>query len=120
MERYQIKVNTTGGAGVSAGNNSQNMRGLLHEIYLVFPAGAPDTTDVTVSEVLPDGSERVLLTATNGDDTVAYPVRIDAVDEAGAAIAGIAALRPICGQIKVAVAQGDDLSPCVTAYLYVE
>lgn len=39
---------------------------------------------------------------------------------AGAAIAGVAALRPICGQIKVAVAQSDDLSPSVTAYLYVE
>jgi hypothetical protein len=125
MRSIKISVTTTGGAGVSAGNaTSQDViTGKLHAVYLNYAATAPGTTDVTIS--MPEAPEQTLLTVSNNATDGWYLPRQAVCDTAGAGLTydGTRTVNeplPVDGRIKLTVAQSNDLTDCVTAYLYIE
>lgn len=120
MATYVLAVNTTGGAGVSAGNTQTafEVRGWIDSIYYDFHASAPGaTTDTVVSEV--GGANQTIQTLTNtATDVIKYPVRQNH-DNAGSAVAGSYDRFYVNGKLKVAVAQCNDLTPAVTVTITV-
>lgn len=118
MATYVLAVNTTGGAGVSAGNTQTafEVRGWIDSIFYDYN-GAPATTDTTVSEV--GGANQTIQTLTNTNaDVIKYPVRQNH-DNAGTAVAASYDKFYVNGKLKVAVAQSNDLTPSVTVTITV-
>jgi len=116
MER--VAVTTTGSAGSASGTGtSRPLNGLLLGIYLDYHASAPATTDVTVSTDTTAHGGTIATVSDNNSDGY-YPVRVQAVDNTGAAISGVYEMWPLVGKVKISVAQADALTDCVVAWLY--
>jgi hypothetical protein len=122
----RIAVATTGGAGAATGSATGNIvfRGLLQALYVDYAATAPAGTDVTISVAAPVAATILTLTDVNTDGW--YFPRADTHDETGAArlyAAGgenVADRYPVAGKLTVAVAQSNQLDPCVTVHVFVE
>ncbi|MBM3268457.1 MAG: hypothetical protein FJZ01_12480 [Candidatus Sericytochromatia bacterium] len=116
IETYVVAVNTSGSAGSASGNaDSKAINGFLQAIYLDFDPGAPGTTDTLVT--LRDGATLLTLSNTATDSFVHPRARL--VDSTNAAITDKQDRFPINGEVNVAVAQCDALTPALTVYLYV-
>lgn len=120
MPLLKIVVPTTGGAGVSAGNNTTDaaVEGTLRAIFVDFTS-MPATTDITITEV--GGMGRTLLTITNQNaDKVYYPLVL-AQGITGADLTAIYAAYHLPGvKLKATVAQGDDAAAGVIVYFDIE
>ena len=118
IDTYVIHVTTTGSAGSASGsgNTTSPVNGLLLGVYLDYNGSAPATTDLTVTLSNPG---RTILTMTNTVTDAWVPLREQAKDNTGAAIAGIYELVPIDDVVTVSLAQCDALTDAVVAYLKV-
>jgi hypothetical protein len=87
-------------------------------VKLEYHASAPNTTDVTLSEV--GGGGRTLLTVTNNNTSGSYYPTVEAQDSAGAGISGVRLPIALGGAgLKVEVAQSDALIEAVVAWLLI-
>jgi hypothetical protein len=114
VKEVTVAVNTTGGVGVSAGNaDSVALYGQLLDIFLDFGA-APATTDVVITDKT--RGDTILTTTNTGTDARIAP-RQKLVDNANVAITNSHDRFPLNGPLNIAVAQCDDLTPALTAYI---
>jgi len=111
-----VRVNTTGAAGSALGQaDSPVLHGFLLDIFLDYHASAPaGTTDVTISFKNRGGN--VLAVANAATDALFTP-RVKPVDNANAAITNAHDRFPLNGPLTVAVAQCDQLTDAVVAYI---
>jgi hypothetical protein len=76
-----IKITTTGGAGVAVGSeNTTLIKGFLLDVFLNYDAGAPATTDVTISD--PVFGDLVVKSDNNTDIWIAPRKQTVGVDSA--------------------------------------
>lgn len=114
---YSGSVDTTGGAGVSAGTVTVPIPewGYLEWVRLDFHASAATTTDTTIAYgVTPPGGNILVVTNSKTDATF-YP-RAGAVTAANAAITDSGVRFVVGGSLTVTLAQCDDLTGAVVAY----
>lgn len=111
----RLPVTTTGADGSGAGEaTSAPVSCALLNIYVKYHASAPNTTDVTITEV--GGAERTLLTLTNVNTSGNKPVRIPEVDVTGTALASSSPFYLPGVAIKVAVAGCNALTDAVVVF----
>lgn len=119
-------VSPTGGAGLASGT-SGIVSSLTSANGVVVPSGElraifvdyttmPATTDVTISEVLPSGALRSLLTLTNVNVDAIHQVQVANSTIAGAAGTGFV-YPMVGGAFQVDVAQGDAVANGVVVYM---
>ena len=109
-----VKLTTSGGAGVSAASAQVGVpAGVLVGVQVNYHGSAPATTDVTITHVA-DGVSKTVLTLTNNntDKGMLSPLE-QAVDNAGAALAGQYVNPGVFGRFQVDVAQCNDLTDAV-------
>lgn len=112
-----LKVNTTGGAGVSAGTaTSEPITGFIEDVFIDYDAAAPATTDLNIKE---NGSlGRTLFTFTNNKTDKTFSPRVLKQDATGADITGVYGRIFLAGvTLTVTLAQCDDLSPAVAVHV---
>ena len=105
IDDHTLYVTTTGSAGSASGEATtlERLNGLLVAVYL--PSGAAATTDWTFSDPV---ANITLFTLTNYNTPGLYSPLIPGIAIAsGVAISGAGVLIPLCGPMKVAVAQGN-------------
>ncbi len=121
VQGIQLKVTTTtGGAGTSTGDNTTSgggIQGALMSVYLAFHASAPNTTDVTITEV--GGAGRTFLTLTDVNTSGEYPIRVAEKGVTGTALGTYAPFLLPGVQLKVALAQCNVLTDAVVATFYI-
>lgn len=122
MEWIKVaSITTTGSAGSATGTSGNvNIRtgGELQAVFVGFTT-MPATTDVTISEILPNGGSRTLLTLTNVNTDAVHQVRI--ADSTTAGAAGTGFVYPVVGStLKVDVAQGDAVTNGVIVYMMID
>ncbi|MFZ0534782.1 MAG: hypothetical protein WAM09_16545 [Anaerolineales bacterium] len=106
-----IKITTTGGAGVAVGSeNTTLIKGFLLDVFLNYDAGAPATTDVTISD--PVFGDLVVKSDNNTDIWIAPRKQTVGVDSADT---GLYDLIPIHSYLTISVAQADALTDCLVA-----
>lgn len=111
----KVQVNTTGSAGSATGSaNSKALHGFLLDVFLDYHADAPATTDVTLE--YDDNNDDILVVSNNKTDGRYAPVKNNC-DVAGAAISGVYANYPLNGPLTVSLAQCDELTPALTAWI---
>lgn len=121
----QVKVTTgaCGADGSASGNTTADemVRGRVVAVYLDYAATLTTTADITLA---PAGTptENVLAKANSATDAWYYPRRA-VHSSAGAAIEyanGYPIYEPfwVDDYLKLSVAQGTALTPCVTAYVF--
>lgn len=114
-EWLRIPVTTTGAAGSASGEAFTQYPAagaIVAGFDIKYHASAPNTTDVTISEELPGGALRTLLTLTDGNTSVFKAVQVASVDSTNTATGGYVPLV-VVGRIKVVVAQCDALTNAV-------
>ena len=113
VKSVEIRVTTTGGAGVSTGNTtSDQIVGQILDVSVVWHASAPGTSDITVEGSL---SGLDLYAKANAVTSVKKSIGVfptDPTSATGAALTGALIDFPVCiaEPIKVTVAQCDDLT----------
>lgn len=116
VKSMEIRVTTTGGAGVSTGNTtSPQIVGQILDVSVIWHASAPNTSDI----VIEGATTGVDLYAKNNAVTSVkkapgvFPT--DPTSSSGAALSGALIEDPVCiaEGIKVTVAQCDDLTAAV-------
>jgi hypothetical protein len=112
-----LKINTTGGAGVSAGSvTSEPITGFIEDVFIDYNGSAPTTTDLTITEN--GGLGRTLFTFTNNKTDKTFSPRVLKQDATGADITGVYGRIFLAGgTLTAALAQCDDLSPAVTIHI---
>ncbi len=125
IKRFSIVVNTTGGAGVSAGNTRVGVpNGRLIAVEVDYHASAPGTTDLTLTSEA-GGVTRTLLTLTDRNtDLPLQEIMVPAMDEVGTVLGNNDHpnhSHPIVqGNLVATIAQSDDLTPAATVVVYVD
>lgn len=118
-------VTTTGSAGsatgdsgvlTTAGSGVSFPSGFLCEIFIDFTS-MPSTTDVTISEVLPNGALRTLLVTTNTNTDGVYPVKHASYSSAGVVSTTDLVYPNVGSRFQVTVAQGDAITNGVVVYM---
>lgn len=104
---YSITVPTTGNAGAATGAGDLNIPqgGLLCALDINYTS-MPATTDLTISEVLPSGNLRTLLTLTDTNTDTSKIIQLPSVTSANVST-GAFVYPAIGSTIRVSVAQGD-------------
>lgn len=118
MLKGPIKVTTTGDAGSATGSNTLGHtlgRMFLVGIKVDYHASAPDTTDITITEVGGLG-QTLLVKANNKTDTIFYPAPVMHSPTDGSELTD-RALFMVEGDIQVAVAGCDALTDAVQVTL---
>ena len=121
LERHKAAIATTGSAGSATGSSVLALPvSKLYAVYIDFSASAPATTDTTFKAIGGDLADINVLVVTNSATDAWYFPGEQEDDSAGAAITG--AYRPplIHNNLAIDIAQADALSPCLTAYVFVE
>lgn len=116
--RYvQGSIDTTGGAGVSAGSATITVSGHIEWVYLDWHASAPSTSDLTLAyATLPTGN--ILAVTNTSTDTLYYP-RAKPVDNANSAITNAHTRFAANGRVTATIAQCDDLTAaCIVTVCY--
>lgn len=110
--------NATGDSGVvsTSANGGSLPSGFLVEIFIDFTS-MPSSTDVTISEVLPNGALRTLLVTTNTNTDGVYPVKIASYSSAGVASTSDLVYPNVGSRFQVTVAQADALTAGVVVYM---
>lgn len=120
IQGIKLAVNTAGSAGSASGDNTTAIRGIkgaLMSVRFDYHASAPATTDLTLTEI--GGAGRTLLTLTNINTDGEYPIRIAEVGTTGTALGTYTPILLDGVQLKVALAQCDQLTNAVVAYFYI-
>lgn len=124
---YTIHVNTTGGAGVSAGTGTVGIpMGMLAAIAVDFSSGQPaGTCDITVSCKMPDATTKTLLSRTNTATDIALHTPTEPLyTTAGVAVANTE--HPnlqrifVGGMISAVIAQGNDATDAAIVTVVIE
>lgn len=120
MKPIQIAVTTTGSAGAATGSAEEATKAGRLLGLLIVRNGAPNTTDVTISEVI-NGVSRTLLTITDlAADRDDFPLVLGQ-DNTGADIAGQYTSQILFGgKLTVSVAQSNAGAPILTVIAIVE
>lgn len=125
MYRVIATLTTAGSDGAASASVSVYPRpgGRLYAVYLDYHASAPSTTDVTISQA--EAPEATLLTVSDNKTDGWYFPRQQVCGTDGSALTydgshAIVEPFPMTGGLAVTVAQGDALTGCVTAYLYIQ
>ena len=111
-----VSVTTAGGDGSAIGSttSANPLRGLLLGVHIDYHASAPDTTDVTLTDV-PSGTT-IAVFSNSTTDVVHLPLKQN-VDASGAAITGVYSNYPLTGKVTVSVAGSNALTNCVVVRL---
>ncbi len=125
-KRLTFEIDTTGGAGVSAGSNRVGVpNGRLIAVGIAYHASAPATCDFVLT--CEDGvTTRTLLTLTDRNTNLPLQELMNRpMDEVGADLADSLDspnyVHPVvAGNIVGTIAQSDDLTPTVTVEVWVE
>jgi len=118
IEKHEIKVSTTGSAGVASGSTILAVPlSELIALYLDYDGSAPGTTDVTISSPGNPAAVTILTESNNATDGWRYP-RVQDHDNTGSAITGSYSDPPLHGNVLVEVAQGDAITDIVTVTIY--
>ena len=119
IEKYTIKVSTTGSSGSATGSLVTALPYCeLLTARLDFHASAPGTTDTTLSS--PGGPVSVtLLTVTNSATDAWYYPSIQLDDNSGSAITGAYIPAIIHGNLLTELAQCDALTDALTLTIFV-
>ena len=119
IERYVIKVSTTGSDASATGSLVTAVPYCeLLAAYLNFHASAPASTDTTLSSP-GDPVSLTLLTVTNSATDAWYYPSIQMDDNAGAAITGAYVPAIIHGNLLVELAGSDALTDALTLTIFV-
>ena len=119
IERYVIKVSTTGSDASATGSLVTALPYCeLLAAYLNFHASAPASTDTTLSAP-GDPVSLTLLTVTNSATDAWYYPSIQMDDNAGAAITGAYVPAIIHGNLLVELAGSDALTDALTLTIFV-
>lgn len=113
-------IPTTGSAGSAAGSIDLNIPGggILCAIDVNYTS-MPATTDLTVSEVLPSGNLRTLLTLTDTNTDTSKVVQLASVTTANVATGNY--VYPVIGSVlRFVIAQGDAASAGVIVSVLIE
>lgn len=116
--KYEISVDTTGGAGSATGEATLTpVHGTLAEIIVTYNGSAPGTTVVTIYETV--GSDDIqILAVSAGNTTVKKVPLIQAVDNADSGISGGYVYHVLnSSTLKVAVSASDALTDAVVVYV---
>lgn len=116
--KYEISVDTTGSAGSATGETELAlMHGTAAEVIATYNGSAPDTTVITITEVV--GEDEVpFLTIPAGNTTVKRVPLVQAVDSNGDAISGAYVYHVLnSSTLKVAVTASDELVDAVVVYV---
>ena len=121
LEKHELKIATTGGAGVATGSGILSLPICeLLAIYLNYHASAPATTDVTVTSTGDPSSVTLLTRSNSAADGWFYP-KVQDHDNVAASIAGSYSHPTIhAGALTISVAQADALTDCLIATVYVK
>lgn len=117
IKSVRIPVTTTGDAGSAAGSGTAVIAGKVLALYVNYHASAPAaTTDITVSTEDPV-STTIYSKADSVTDAWVYP-RVQVQDNTGAGLTydgtrKVMDCYPVCGTVKVAIAQSNALTNCV-------
>jgi hypothetical protein len=113
-----ITVTTTGsdGSAVGSGQTDLPVNGLLLAVHVDFSSGQAATADVTIATK--NAPIRTLLTLTSTATDVWVDPRVQAKDNAGAAIDATYTYMPVADHITVDVAQADN-NETVTVTLFI-
>jgi hypothetical protein len=98
--------------------NRLDVTGFLFSVFLVYTNGHTSGTDVVLFRQLPNGIEDTLLTVTNSNSNLNYPLRVQGKDSAGAAISGVYGYPALAGELAIRVS-GGDAAGILTAYFVV-
>ena len=124
IERLELKVTTTGSAGVAIGNtiSAIPIKGKIKAVHLNYNALAPATTDVTLA-MNGTPNENIINKANNATDVWIYPSK-EFEDNTGAdrlyAAAGLAVPTEfvVHDHLKLDVLQCDALTDAVVATIF--
>ena len=107
----RVAITTIGGAGAAVGSGTTiPIQGFLLDVFLDYDAGAPATTDVTISDAV---FGNLVVKSNNNTDTWLAPRKQSC--DAAAADTGAYELIPVKGVLTVSVAQADAITDCVVA-----
>ena len=111
-----IAVDTTGSAGSATGDTTSDIvDGILIHAFIAYHGSAPDTTDVTIKELL-GGNEDTLVTVANNKTNKRTTPTTPQSDDDGVDF-GTRVPNTLAGKVKVEVAGCDELTKAVTVYL---
>jgi hypothetical protein len=113
-------ITTTGNAGAATG--TATITGVFGEwirLLIDYHADAPATTDVTVTEILPDGTEHTVFTVTDNKTDVDTVVKVASVTSANVATTTFEPVL-LAGDVRINVAGCDALTNAVVVRLQVE
>ena len=114
---HVIRVTTAGAAGSATGSavSETNIRGFIEAIKIDYNAGAPATTDVTITELA--ALERTLLTISNSATDAVYYPSVATNDATGSARADYVRMYLDQSSVRIAVAGSDALTNAVVVYV---
>jgi hypothetical protein len=119
MAEQTINVTTAGANGSASGTGTSGpLWGVLWGVSLAYHASAPNTTDVTVSVTLGDGTSVTLLVNSNSATNVYKQPRIESSKSSDGSAAGVYDPFYLCGQkVTVSLTQSNALTNAVVVTL---
>lgn len=119
VNAIRLAVTTTGANGSAEGEATTpgGIRGAVMSFRVDYEATAPNTTDVTITEV--GGAGRTLLTLTDRNTDGEFPVRIAEVGATGTAGTGTTPILMGGEPIEVAVAGCNAITNAVVVWIYI-